>query len=128
MAVKPRPALRLSSKEKKAVREFLAAMCFSYGDKIKRAALFGSKARGEGGKYSDVDLLLITSDERWKYRLPVSVVVSDIALKYGVALDVRVVSEARWRRMENARAGLYQNIVKDAVPIRFPKTISRAQT
>jgi len=126
MAAKTRPALKLSSKEKKAVREFITTVRLAYGDKIQRAALFGSKVRGDYTKYSDVDILLIVADEKWKFRQPFSVIVSDIALKYDVELDVRVISAARWQYMANIEAGLYQNISRDAVPIRINKRKSPA--
>lgn len=116
-----RPALKLSEKEKKAVREFIRTVRLAYGDKIQQAALFGSKVRGDSTRYSDVDILLIVNDERWKYRQPFSVILSNIALKYDVLLDVRVISEERWQWMKNIQAGLYQNITRDAVPIRFRK-------
>lgn len=121
MASKMRPALKLSEKEKKAVREFIRTVRLAYGDKIQQAALFGSKVRGDSTRYSDVDILLIVNDERWKYRQPFSVILSNIALKYDVLLDVRVISEERWQWMKNIQAGLYQNITRDAVPIRFRK-------
>jgi len=124
MASKPRSALKLSPKEKKAVREFIRTVRLAYSDKIQRAALFGSKVRGDYTKYSDVDILLIVADDKWKFRQPFSVIVSDIALKYDVELDVRVISAARWQYMANIQAGLYQNISKDAVPIRFRKKVA----
>jgi predicted nucleotidyltransferase len=128
MATKTRPALKLSSKEKKAVQEFMTTVRLTYGDKIQRAALFGSKARGDDTKYSDVDILLIVADDNWKFRQPFSVIISDIALKYDVKLDVRVISATRWQYMENIQAGLYQNISKDAVPIRFYKKMATIRT
>ena len=124
MAAKAGPVLKLSSKEKKAVREFIRAVRLAYGDQIQRAALFGSKVRGDGTTYSDVDILLIVADEKWKYRQPISVILSNIALKYDVEIDVRVISAARWQHMKSVQAGLYQNITRDAVPIRFRKIIA----
>lgn len=121
MVTKARPSLKLSPKEKKAVREFITTVRLAYGDKIQRAALFGSKVRGDWTKYSDVDILLIVKDDKWKFRQPFSVIISDIALKYDVELDVRVISTARWQYLANIKAGLYQNITRDAVPIRFRK-------
>jgi uncharacterized protein len=121
MVTKARPDLKLAPRERKAVREFVRTVRFSYGDKIQRAALFGSKVRGDDTKYSDVDILLITTDDKWRFRQPMSVILSDIALKYDVALDVRVISAKRWESMKNMQAGLYQNISRDAVPIRFHK-------
>jgi predicted nucleotidyltransferase len=123
MAAKTRLTLKLSDKERKAVREFIRTVRMAYGEKIQRAALFGSKVRGDFTKYSDVDILLIVNDDNWKFRQPISVMLSDIALKYDVDLDVRVISEARWEYMANIQAGLYQNISRDAVPIRFRKIV-----
>lgn len=124
MAAKAGPALKLSPKEKKAVREFIRAVRLAYGDQIQRAALFGSKVRGDGTKYSDIDILLIVADEKWKYRQPFSVILSDIALKYDVEIDARVISAARWQHMKDVQAGLYKNISRDAVPIRFRKSVT----
>jgi len=121
MATTTRPALKLNPKERKAVREFIRTVGLFYGDKIQRAVLFGSKVRGDDTKYSDVDILLITTDEKWRFRQPMSVILSDIALKYDVALDIRVISARRWESMKNMQAALYQNISRDAVPIRFRK-------
>ncbi len=121
MVTKAKPSLKLSPKEKKAVREFITTVRSAHGDKIQRAALFGSKVRGDWTKYSDIDILLIVNDDKWKFRQPLSVIISDIALKYDVKLDARVISAARWQYMANIKAGLYQNISRDAVPIRFRK-------
>ncbi len=126
MASRTRPALKLSIKEKKAVREFIRTVQSAYGDKIQRAALFGSKVRGDWTKYSDIDVLLIVADDKWKFRQPFSVIVSDIALKYDVSLDIRVISAARWQYLANIQAGLYQNISRDSVPIRFRRKTTTA--
>lgn len=63
----------------------------------------------------------------WKYRQPFGVILSDIALKYNVKLDVRVISGACRQYLANIQAGLFQNISRDAVPIRLTKTLSKAQ-
>jgi predicted nucleotidyltransferase len=111
----------LSLKEKKAVREFIAAVRLAYGKRIQYAALFGSKVRGDYTKYSDVDILLIVDDDKWNFRKDIWMIASDIDLKYDMLLDIRVISETRWQYMKNIQAGLYQNISRDAVPIRFHK-------
>ena len=121
MASKARLNLKLSDKEKKAVREFIRMSRLSYGDKIQRGALFGSKVRGDWTKYSDIDVLLITTDDSWGFRKSIWSIAAGVELKYDMLLDVRVISEARWQWMKNIQAGLYQNITRDAVPIRFRK-------
>lgn len=124
MVTKKRTALKLSPRERKAVQEFLAKVRQAYGEKIQRVALFGSKARGDSTKYSDIDILLIVSNDKWKFRQAFSVIISDIALKYDVLLDVRVISAARWQYLTEIQAGLYQHISKDAVALNFHKGIT----
>ncbi len=121
MATSTRPALKLSQKEKKAVREFIKSVRLAYGDKIQRAALFGSKVRGDWTKYSDVDILLIVADDDWKFRQAVWKIAAGIDLEYDLLLDVRVISAVRWQYYADIKAGLYQNITRDAVPIRMYK-------
>ena len=113
--------LDLPLKEKKAVRAFLTAVQLAYGNKIQRAALFGSKVRGDSTRYSDIDILLIVTDDNWKFRKAISKVSSKIALKYDVLLDIRIISAIRWQYMTEIQSGLYQNISRDAIPIKIAK-------
>lgn len=121
MVTRARTTVVLPEKEKKAVREFMSAVRKAYGSKIQRAALFGSKARGDANRYSDIDILLIVTDDNWRFRKAVSGISSDIALKYDVLLDIRMISESRWQYMADIQSGLYQNISRDSVPISIIK-------
>jgi len=126
MVTKARPTLKLSSIEKKAIREFITAIHIAFGNKIQRAALFGSKMREDWTKYSDIDILLIVADDKWNFRSAIWKIAADIELKYNMLLDVRVISAARWQYMTEIQSGLYQNISKDAVPIKITKRKSSA--
>lgn len=126
MVTKTRPALGLLPKEKKAVREFITRVRATYGDKIQRAALFGSKTRKDWTKYSDVDILLIVQDQDRELRYSIIYIAADVELKYDVLLDVRIIPAERWQYYADIKAGLYKNITRDAVPIRFPKIKSNA--
>lgn len=121
MVTRTKPAVTLPPKEQKAVREFIAAVRKAYGNKIQRAALFGSKVRGDANRYSDIDILLIVTDDNWKFRKAVSGISSDIALKHDVLLDIRMISANRWQYMADIQSGLYRNISRDSVPIRIVK-------
>ena len=121
MVTRTRPTIDLPLKEKKAVRAFLTAVQLAHGNKIQRAALFGSKVRGDSTRYSDIDILLIVTDDNWKFRKAVSKISSDIALKYDVLLDIRMISANRWQYMTEIQSGLYQNISRDAVLIKITK-------
>ena|SRR3972149_5227501 len=117
MVTQTRTALNLSPKERRAVRDFLASVRLEYGGKIQYAALFGSRVRGDSSEYSDIDILLVVTDDHWKIQQAISKVSSEIALKFDVLLDVRIISTTRWQYYAEIQAGLYQNILSDAIPI-----------
>ncbi len=108
-------------KEKKALREFITRARAAYGDRIQYAALFGSKARKDWTEYSDVDILLIVAKDEREFRRSILHLVADVELKYDVILDVRIIGADRWQYYADIKAGLYQNITRDAVPIRMYK-------
>lgn len=107
----------LTKAERAAVLDFLAQVHSVYGRQIQQAMLFGSKARGEARSESDIDVLLIVTDETWQLRDEICNISADISLKYDVLLDARVIGEARWAYMSEIRAGLYQNISSEAIPL-----------
>ncbi len=118
MVTETRPIVKnLSDIEQKAISEFLARVRSTYGTQLQRAMLFGSKARGEATAGSDIDVAVILEDETWEIRDEICKVGADISLQYDVLLDARVFSVARWKYMSEIRAGLYQNISSDAIPL-----------
>jgi len=121
MATQTRTAINLSPKEKRAVKDFLASVRLTYGENIQYAALFGSRVRGESTEYSDIDILLVVTDDHWKFKQAITRISSEIALKYDVLLDVRIISTVRWQYYAEIQAGLHQNITRDAVPFKVRK-------
>jgi predicted nucleotidyltransferase len=110
-------SLNLSANEAQAVREFLVTIQQAYGEKILHTALFGSKARGDSTLYSDIDILLIVTDDHWKFQEAFIAIGSDIGLKYDILLDLRIISDTRWKYMADIQAGLYRNISQDAISL-----------
>ncbi len=117
MVIQSPIAVNLSPAENQALVEFLAAIQAAHGEKILRAALFGSKARGDSTPDSDIDLLLVVTDDQWKFQQALIEIGAESGLKYEVLLDLRIISAARWQYMADIQAGLYQNIVRDAIPL-----------
>jgi len=118
MVTQTEPALKkLSVADRTAVLDFLARVQSTYGGQVQRAMLFGSKARGEATADSDIDILLIVADETWQLKDEICNISSDVSLKYDVLLDARVIGAERWGYMSEIRAGLYQNISNEAIPL-----------
>lgn len=118
MVTQTKPVIKnLSDAEQKAVSDFLTRVRSAYGERVQRAMLFGSKARGEATSDSDIDVAVIVADETWEVRDEICKFSAEVSLQYDVLLDARVIGAARWQYMSEIRAGLYQNISSDAVPL-----------
>ena len=117
MVTKSQLSLDLSPNEDRAVKDLLATVKNTFGDRILRAALFGSKARGDDTPASDIDLLLIVTDDSWRFRHALVEIGAEIGLKHDVLFDLRIISEARWQYLGSIKAGLFQNISQDSIPL-----------
>jgi len=54
------PNLKLTKNEKKALRAYIASLEKHFPNLIEKVILFGSKARGDSRKYSDIDIVVAT--------------------------------------------------------------------
>lgn len=99
---------RLSPAEEGALADFVAGARASFGTRIGRIVLFGSRARGEGRDDSDVDLLVeidgatrvdrgtvidIAADVGLLHHLVLSPIVADIGGLGGTHLAARIAAD-----------------------------------
>jgi predicted nucleotidyltransferase len=106
----------LSANEKRAIKKFINKVSSSYN--ICKIILFGSKARGDFNIHSDIDLLIITSEQinnsnRWK----LSDITSDINIDYEVALNCVYCNETEWKSNNIVNQQLKNNIDRDGIEI-----------
>lgn len=76
--------MKLTEQEQKAVEHFATALRERWTSEIVEIHLFGSKARGDAGLESDVDLLVVTERTDWKLKDEIGRVATKILL--GVAV------------------------------------------
>ena len=113
----PAPTVNLTEGEQAAVRTFLERVRRDYGSLVQDVILFGSKARGDSTPDSDIDVLIIVSEENWPLRDAISLLAARISLEYDVLIGPRVIGLARWQRMQRERASLYENIVREGISL-----------
>lgn len=107
---------RLSDKEEKSVLE--AARILKSDLPISRVILFGSKARGAGDIYSDIDLLVLTlCPVTTNLRESISERLADINLENDVALTSIVVSEQDWSNGLIRHMLIHSEVEKDGCEI-----------
>jgi len=96
------------------MRELKEGLGEIYGDKLKAVYLYGSYARGDYRKGSDVDVMVLLKSYRnyWKEYQHSSDYVSDISLKYDLTVSYILIKEIQWKGLNKP---LLRNIHKDGV-------------
>lgn len=84
---------RLSKKEKLAVIEFEELLLKRFPKRFLRLILFGSKARGDSSRYSDIDLLVVVTNNGKAVSREVAILTHKPIAKYMVDISPIVVEE-----------------------------------
>ena len=85
--------------------------------------LFGSKARGDFGSDSDLDLLVILENADWIVRDRVHLLAARVSLEHDVLINTHLLSHSGWTNMSRQRATLWQHVQRDGIPL-VPEPLS----
>ena len=89
------------------------------GDRLDRVVLYGSYARGDNSRESDVDILVLTDltpEENRNFRRDLNRIFSRIGLKHDILLSMFLIDRKSYEnRMEVMP--FYQNIERDGVVV-----------
>jgi predicted nucleotidyltransferase len=116
MKVKARTDLDLlTGQERETIQAFLQALQRQFQTRVLSVLLFGSRARGEAGPDSDVDLAVIVDRDDLEIQTAIRDLAVEIWLEYGLYLSTRVWSKAHWNRLKAIRTGLFRNIEREGI-------------
>ncbi len=105
----------LSDNETLAIEEFRKKILARFG--ITDIILFGSKARGEENRYSDIDILVLLEQEpNISIEEEIIDIGFDIELKYDVVLGILVHSKAFWNS-KGILMPIHKEIERDGIQI-----------
>ena len=78
--------------------ELKAGLRLAYGDRLRGMYLFGSYARGEADRESDLDILVVLDAfDRYAHEVNrTGVLAADLSLKYGVTVSLVFLREREW--------------------------------
>lgn len=107
----------LGQKEKEAILRFANLIIERYQDKIEFIYLFGSKARGEGKKGSDVDLLICVDKWENKYLDEFSDLSFDYILDYNLLLSPVIYDKKEWLEENEAGTPFIRNIRREGIEL-----------
>lgn len=107
----------LSPTELRALVEFVHLLRDRFNGLVQSALLFGSRARGETGPDSDLDVLVVVDSDDWRLHKQIRYLAADIGLQYDLNLSPRVWSVSHHREVEGLQTLLYQNIHRDGISL-----------
>jgi len=118
----------LSAQEQAALAEYQSRLLRRFPQRIRRIALFGSKARGDAGSESDLDVLVVLGDGQksrdgfyplgltdpvWREIIGMTF---DLLMDYGVDISPTVISEDEFEE----QPPLVQTIAREGVELWTP--------
>ena len=109
--------MKLTRKEQSALKKFKAAVEKALAGKLVDIKLFGSKARGDARKDSDIDVLVVTSSDDWRIRNVVYRMVSDILLETEVSISAKALSRRDCERLRTEGSAFIRNVIQDGIPV-----------
>lgn len=89
----------LSLLDSSVLTRFRAALDALYGDRLERAVLFGSRARGDARPDSDYDVAVFLRDytDLWNELQPLGAITTDILLDTGAVISAKPFPAEKYR-------------------------------
>lgn len=107
----------LSPLEEKIVNDFKMKLLLRFPEKIKGIVLFGSRARGNDHKDSDIDLLVITHDDDWRLADEIRRTGYELDADIDYKMSIQVICQKRLRYLKAHRFQFAENIFSDGVVV-----------
>lgn len=108
--------LTLRRNEKAAIRE--ATKILKEKFPVRDVILFGSKARGDSDKESDIDLLLLTTQPlHWKERHTIIEYLFDVEMKHDVVISIMVNTVYDWQEGICTVLPIHEEVSREGVAI-----------
>jgi predicted nucleotidyltransferase len=107
----------LADNEQAALLDYLARLREICGNRVLRVILFGSKARGESGPESDIDLFVVLQGELDGLKKTLIELSYEISLNYNVVLSDLVIGERRYHWMSRHREPILIEVEREGIEL-----------
>lgn len=101
----------------KTLSELKTRISSLLGDRLEKIVLYGSRARGDYGADSDIDVALIVKDLDRKLKIRILDEVADVELKYLTPLSTLVLDEKMYNELLHRERRIALDIKHEGVPL-----------
>lgn len=117
MASRDLEDLEIDPDVREAIRRFVSEAHDRSGNRLEKVVLFGSWARGEAGKGSDVDLLVLWAGPEGEAIRELTPITTQILIATGVDLAIHPISPQRLATIREADTYFYRNLTQEGVAV-----------
>jgi len=87
------------------------------GRRIHKIILIGSVARGDFGRDSDIDIVVVADGVNVDFKCDVWDLGARVSLAHNVILNIHIYSSARWASMQRERAAFWVHVERDGIDL-----------
>ncbi|MBI3609672.1 MAG: nucleotidyltransferase domain-containing protein [Nitrospirae bacterium] len=109
--------MKLTVKEKQVVVAFKKSIEQQYPKELVCLILFGSKARGDAGKESDIDILVVIRSENWKLGDLIREIGYSLELEHGLVLSIQVISQQHLEQLKAIRSQFLEAVEEEGIVV-----------
>lgn len=107
----------LSDAEARAIKAFTSTISNELKDRLIGIWLFGSKARGDAGPDSDLDILVVVDRLAPPVRWRIREIAADCSLDYDVLINTHIQDLQKWEKEAKQGSTFRRALNRDGVPI-----------
>ncbi|MCK4403983.1 MAG: nucleotidyltransferase domain-containing protein [candidate division Zixibacteria bacterium] len=107
----------LSKKERKVIESFVKDLRTQLGDQIVSITLFGSKIRGDSGKESDIDVLVLIKKKNQRIRKKVAEILTDYLIEYDLPLSPVLYDLYEYEKNKEIGSFFFKEVEKEGIPL-----------
>lgn len=107
----------MNRKLNRTIEEYINLLREQFSETVLSVILYGSAARGEMQKESDVDLLIVVSGEDARMKDAISMAAYEIMLKNDVVLSPLVMDAGTFGWYRKNKDPFYRNIRRDGIEL-----------
>jgi len=105
----------LNKMESNAVTLFRNLITKNLQDEISWIILFGSRARGDFRKDSDIDVFILLNKKSWEIRDRIYDSLTETILRYDVNISLRIYSQKEYQTSKSMGSPFIHNLEKEGI-------------
>jgi predicted nucleotidyltransferase len=109
--------MRLTEGEQAWLNAYHEALTAQFPGAVEKVLIYGSKARGDAGPDSDLDVLVIVTDEAESLKRPVRRVGYLLAAATDVVPSIMAYTRREWEQRKESGSPFRRNVERDGVRV-----------